>query len=124
MTRRSRFATLASTLLILTVASAPGCSKSTNPGGGGGAAKELDSAILSNGGVYAHTFASAGTFPYHCRIHGSAMHGMVTVQAGGSAGAAVSIQDNSYNPSSVTIAPGTGVTWTHNGSNNHSVTSD
>lgn len=37
-------------------------------------------------GTYARTFATAGTFPYHCTIHGaSVMHGTVTVPAPGSA---------------------------------------
>jgi plastocyanin len=31
-------------------------------------------------GSFVRTFAQAGTFPYHCRIHGTAMSGSVTVQ--------------------------------------------
>lgn len=31
-------------------------------------------------GTYAHTFATAGAYPYHCAIHGAAMSGTVTVQ--------------------------------------------
>lgn len=37
-------------------------------------------------GTYERTFATAGTYPYHCTIHGSAtsgMRGSVTVAAGG-----------------------------------------
>jgi plastocyanin len=38
-------------------------------------------------GTFARTFATPGTFPYHCTIHGVAMSGTVTVvAAGGSAG--------------------------------------
>jgi plastocyanin len=38
-------------------------------------------------GNYARTFSAAGTFPYHCTIHGAAvMHGTVTVAASGTAG--------------------------------------
>ena len=47
--------------------SSPGC-----PGG----------ACIDPGGTYSHTFTSAGTFTYHCRIHGSAMTGTVVVTGG------------------------------------------
>ena len=126
MTRRPRFAPLAIALLTLLVASAPGCGKSsTNPPGGGGTL-ELDSPFLAAGGVYAHMFATAGTYNYHCKVHGLGMAGTVTVAGGGAMGAAVAIQDNLYNPASVTIAPGQTVTWTANAgnANNHTVTSN
>jgi plastocyanin len=125
MTRRPRFATLALTLLTLLVASVPGCGKnSTNPPGGGGAAKELDSGTLGPGAMYAHMFATVGTYNYHCNIHGLSMAGTVTVAGGQPANAAVSIVDNAYNPASVSVAPGGTVTWTRNGSNPHTVTSN
>jgi plastocyanin len=31
-------------------------------------------------GTFTRTFAAAGTYPYHCSIHGSAMSGQVVVQ--------------------------------------------
>lgn len=31
-------------------------------------------------GTYQRTFATAGTFPYHCSVHGAAMSGTVTVR--------------------------------------------
>ena len=37
-----------------------------------------DSGNLAPGSTFDHTFASAGTFAYHCAIH-SQMHGTVTV---------------------------------------------
>ena len=30
-------------------------------------------------GTYSRTFATAGTYPYHCSIHGTAMAGSITV---------------------------------------------
>jgi len=38
-----------------------------------------DSGIMSSG-TFNHTFPTAGTFPYHCTIHGSIMTGTVMVQ--------------------------------------------
>ena len=31
-------------------------------------------------GTYSRAFASAGTYPYHCSIHGTAMSGSIIVQ--------------------------------------------
>jgi plastocyanin len=40
-----------------------------------------ESGVLGNGQSFSFTFTSAGTFPYHCAIHGAAsMSGVVTVQ--------------------------------------------
>jgi FtsP/CotA-like multicopper oxidase with cupredoxin domain len=54
-----------------------------------------------------------GTYDYYCRIHGPAMSGAVTVTAGGPASAAVTMRDNRFEPPSVTIGPGSVVTWTN-----------
>lgn len=126
MTTRHRNAPLAAVLLILLVASVPACSKkSTNPGGGGGGGtKELNSPTLGNGGVYMHTFATAGTYAYHCTVHGLAMSGTVTVATSQPAAVAVTILDNSYSPGSVSVDVGGTVTWTNNGANPHTVTSN
>lgn len=35
---------------------------------------------LSAGGAVSRTFATAGTFGYHCNIHGPSMHGTVIVR--------------------------------------------
>ena len=34
---------------------------------------------LQDQGTYSRTFSAAGTYPYHCAIHGTAMSGSVTV---------------------------------------------
>lgn len=43
----------------------------------------FDDAVVSgsqSSGTFTRTFATAGTFPYHCAIHGAAMAGRVVVQ--------------------------------------------
>lgn len=53
--------------------SGPSCTFS-NPG-----------SCLAKGQTFSHTFTTAGTFPYYCRIHGApggaGMHGVIVVQA-------------------------------------------
>ena len=46
---------------------------------------ELNGSLAGGGGTYSHTFASAGTFNYHCSIHstcGSLAGSIVVVAAG------------------------------------------
>jgi len=31
-------------------------------------------------GTFSHTFTAAGSFPYHCQVHGTSMSGTVTVR--------------------------------------------
>lgn len=38
----------------------------------------FDSGNVASGATFSHTFATAGTFAYHCNIH-SSMHGTITV---------------------------------------------
>ena len=38
------------------------------------------SSPLQSSGTYSRTFAAAGTYPYHCAVHGAAMSGTVVVQ--------------------------------------------
>ena len=125
MTMRRISALTGSLLLMLTLVAGTNCSKkATNPGGGGGT-KELNSGNLAPAAQYAHTFMTAGTFDYHCAIHGLGMAGSVTVQAGGAASAAIAIGDNFYNPNTgVIVAPGATVTWTNGGGTTHTVTSN
>ena len=40
----------------------------------------FDSSPPRTTGTFAFTFANAGTFPYHCLVHGFAMSGTVTVR--------------------------------------------
>jgi plastocyanin len=38
-----------------------------------------DSGVLNRGQSFSHTFNTAGTFSYYCRIHGAMMQGSVVV---------------------------------------------
>jgi len=109
---------------IAAVVAVGSCNNSNNNGGvTTPPARELDSGNIGSGLNYVHMFANAGTFGYHCTIHGTGMAGQVTVVSGAPATASVAIGNNFYNPSSVSIAPGGSVTWTNNGST-HTVTSN
>lgn len=120
---------LAAVLLVLSVAVVGACSKSsdkvTNPGGG--TPKELNSGNIGPGGNFVHTFNTVGVFGYHCSIH-PVMVGDVTVQAGSPttpvAISIVSMTAGAFTPGSVTVGPGTVVTWTNNHTTTHTVTSD
>jgi len=122
MTRPRLLATLGPLLLIAALAWTTSCSnKATNPTTNI-PPKELDSGdIASGGGTFQHTFATAGTFNYHCTHH--SMSGSVTVAAGQPASASVTIGDNFFNPASVMVAPGGTVHWTNGGGTAHTVTS-
>ncbi|MBI5709087.1 MAG: hypothetical protein HZC42_02120 [Candidatus Eisenbacteria bacterium] len=107
-----------------------GCSKSSNPtspAGGGGGGAELGSGNIPPGGVFQHTFAAAGTFPYHCTIHAAMTGNQVVVSASASADSAfvqiVSMTAPGFSPASVTIKPGGHVRWVNAHTVPHTVTS-
>jgi len=82
----------------------------------------FQSPTLGHGATYAHTFASTGSVPYHCKIHGTSMAGTVNVDPSAPAGnRTVAIGDNFFNPASVSVRPGASVTWTNNGNFDHIV---
>jgi plastocyanin len=122
---------LAAVTLVAVIAMVS-CSKSnssynpTNPGGGGGGGLELNSGNIPGGGVFQHTFATAGTFGYHCTIHGLAMAGTVNVMAAStndSVLVTVGSGGNNYSPASVDVKPGGHVRWINVGVT-HTVTSN
>jgi plastocyanin len=99
--------------------------KGTNPPPAG---SELNSGSIAPGVVFQHTFASAGSFPFHCTIH-PVMTGTVTVDAGSANDSAfvsiVSMTSTGFSPQSVTIKPGGHVRWLNNpGQPTHTVTSN
>ncbi|HEX4936852.1 MAG TPA: hypothetical protein VFV33_26905 [Gemmatimonadaceae bacterium] len=85
--------------------------------------KELNSGTLAAGVGFQHTFASAGSFPYHCTIHPS-MTGTVTVAGGGADSVFVNIAGNAFAPQAATVKPGGTVRWKNNDGVPHTVTSN
>ena len=41
----------------------------------------FDSGSLAQNATFSHTFNTAGTFPYYCRVHGAMMQGTIVVTA-------------------------------------------
>ena len=116
-------------LLAVSLATASSCSSGggakdipTNPGTT--SVRELNSGDFGPGATFAHTFASAGVFPYHC-IHHSPMTGSVTVDASAAAMVVnVSIVSFTTPFPAASVKPGGRVIWTNNTSMVHTVTSD
>ena len=109
---------------LVTIYACGSSSKSTAPPGGGG--PELSSGSIPASGTFPHTFMTAGTFPYHCTIHSNMTGNSVIVDAASSnMSASVSIVGGvpGYSPSSVTVRPGSIVTWTNTDDSAHPVTS-
>ncbi len=99
----------------------------------------FDSGFVMAGETYSRTFNAAGTFEYFCTIHPE-MVGTVTVTGGGGepppedpptgdpvdpivAGPSdLVIFDNGYDPSALTVAVGSSLTWVNTGELPHTVT--
>ena len=126
---------LALLALLALAAGFASCTKSTSPYGGGGGSPPPAGGpsfnLLFNGlGVsQSFVFADAGSWGYHCAIHGVSMSGTVVVSAGGADSALVSVGVDAtnapaltYTPNTVTIKPGGTVRWVNHASINHTVT--
>jgi plastocyanin len=83
----------------------------------------FDSGVIGNNGTFSYLFSTAGSYKYHCSIH-PLMTATVVVSAAPVANAAVSIENMSFVPASLTVAAGTTVVWTNNDSMAHTVTSN
>ena len=120
--RNRVFTRVAVLCIALAVTVTAGCSKKdkgTNPPP---ATRELDSPLLGQGQTYAHTFATAGGYPYFCTRHPT-MTGGVTVQAGAPMAVTVDIQGFAFAPSSAVVGVGGTVTWENLDTSGHTVTS-
>lgn len=82
-------------------ACSPGCTPDGN----------WDSGVKTSG-TFSHTFAAAGTFPYHCEVHLSMMQGTIVVQSGQTAPTA----NFAFQPPAPTIGTQVNFTDTSTGS--------
>jgi len=83
----------------------------------------FDSGTLNSPDTFTHAFAAEGTYEYRCNFH--PMSGRVRVTAAGpTAPVLIQILDAPprFSPDDVTVGPGTQVTWTHAGTQPHTVT--
>jgi plastocyanin len=111
-------------LVVLLSGCAAKHSAPSNPGGGGGAAKEMDSPDIPPGGSYTHRFFTAGDFAYHCRFH-APMTGTATVNASAADTTFdVSITSATSPFPASSVKPGGTITWHNNDTHTHSVTSN
>jgi len=106
--------------------------------GGGAATPELNGSLPTTGATYVHTFATAGTFNYHCSFHPTcaSLAGTIVVvaagtgiqnrvlgisQGGGAGGVYPSC--SALSVSRDTVHVGDTVTWTNNSPVPHTVVS-
>ena len=126
MKRRILFVALAVLVVMGAAAALSGCSKDkgTNPVTTPPVPESFDSGTLT-GTPFTHTFNTAGTYGYRCVFHGGApyyMTGTVVVDGASlNTSASVNVTNFTFSPASVTVKPGSTVTWTL-GSGMHSVT--
>ena len=86
----------------------------------------FNSTSLNENDTFAHTFAAAGDVPYHCRVHGPGMAGVVKVKATAAARHTVEITSSmTYSPDTLQINAGDTVEWVSWDSTDvHTVTSN
>lgn len=107
-------------LMALAFLAAAGCSSGSNKGTNPMPVTEpFESGDIPSGGTFVHTFPTAGSFIYRCRIH-STMSGTISVTAGAADSALVSIGPMSFG-AAAPIRPGGYVRW-QNGGVVHTVT--
>jgi plastocyanin len=120
-------------LLSLALAAVSSCKSGYSSNSGNGyptapppppATLELNSGDFAPGAVYQHTFATAGTYGYHCNHH-SPMTGVVHVTASATeTQVAVSITSSTTPFPEASVKPGGRVVWTNNTGMVHTVTSN
>lgn len=90
-----------------------------------GPEKLFDSGNIAPGASYSYTFQDEGTVDYYCEIHAPNMQGVVNVTESAeiSGQDTVDMVNSQFNPSQITVAPGTEIVWTNSDSESHTVVS-
>lgn len=85
----------------------------------------FSSGTIAPGETYSYTFEEEGGIEYYCENHAPNMQGEITVTSSAeTAESDTVIMDNEqFQPSSLSIAPNTEVVWINNEDVNHTVTS-
>jgi plastocyanin len=103
-----------------------GCnSDSSTTGSGQNQGPSFNSGTIAAGGTYSYTFDEVGSVDYYCEIHSPDMQGRITVSSNAEAAAqdTVIMNNQQFQPSSLTVAPNTEVIWINNENVSHTVTS-
>lgn len=97
------------------------CSTGTNSNSG--SEKLFDSGNIAPDGSFSYTFQEEGTVDYYCEIHAPDMQGVVQVNAGAEITDrdTVEMNNNQFNPSQITVAPGTEIVWINRAAESHTV---
>lgn len=124
-TSKISFILILFSFLSLSIAGCGDDGGSTGPDPDPGPNVSFDSGTIAVGESFSYTFDEEGTVEYYCTFHAPDMQGEVTVSAGAdiSGTYTISMDNMTYSPTSVTVAPGTTVEWVNEDVEAHTVTS-
>lgn len=118
------------TISIITVCtlvfSGCGSTDSDNENGNGnGNPVSFSSGDIAPGDTYSYTFDEEGEVDYYCEIHAPDMQGTITVSSSTDATESdtVSMENDQFHPSELSVAPGTEVVWENNQDHDHNIRS-
>lgn len=85
----------------------------------------FNSGTIAPGETYSYTFNKEGSWDYYCEIHSPDMQGKITVSSATESAETdtVAMENNQFQPSSKSVAPGTKVVWINRDSEDHTVVS-
>lgn len=106
---------------ILTAFLLQACSTGSNSNSG--SEKLFDSGNIAPDATFSYTFQEEGTVDYYCEIHAPDMQGVVQVNAGAEITDRDTVEmiNNQFNPSQITVAPGTEIVWINRAAESHTV---